>query len=152
MDNNLNQTKPPPTVPQQPQVPAESFEPTKTPLPVTNNASPVISQKIEKPPTNNSKIILYILLVLIVLVTLVALGYIIFNFSQPKQPVGQTTQIPTVTTVAEEITPVEEDETQKLLNQGTSDEVSAIEKDLNDTNLTNLDKEVGDINNELSQP
>jgi len=37
----------------------------------------------------------------------------------------------------------------QLEKQGTSDELSAIEADLNATDLSNLDKELGDIGKEL---
>jgi len=40
-------------------------------------------------------------------------------------------------------------ETAALLNQGTSDEISDIEKDLNATNLNNLDAGMNDINAQL---
>ncbi|KKQ57684.1 MAG: hypothetical protein US77_C0018G0007 [Microgenomates group bacterium GW2011_GWC1_38_14] len=40
-------------------------------------------------------------------------------------------------------------ETAALLNQGTSDEISDIEKDLNATNLNNLDAGMDDINAQL---
>src|SRR3989344_3245973 len=40
-------------------------------------------------------------------------------------------------------------ETAALLNQGTSDEISDIENDLNATNLNNLDAGMNDINAQL---
>ncbi len=38
---------------------------------------------------------------------------------------------------------------EQLLQQDTSDEMSAIEKDVNQTNLIDLDKELGDIDAQL---
>ena len=50
-------------------------------------------------------------------------------------------------------TPIEEvdQSTQELESQGTSDEIGDIEADLEATDLTELDKELSDIENELSQ-
>lgn len=42
--------------------------------------------------------------------------------------------------------------TSTLEKQGTSDEISDIEADLNTTDLTNIDKELTDIDSELSSP
>jgi uncharacterized protein HemX len=41
--------------------------------------------------------------------------------------------------------------TLKLQEQGTTDDLSSIEKDATDTDLNNLDKELGTIDTELSQ-
>ncbi len=40
----------------------------------------------------------------------------------------------------------------KLYNQSESDDTSAIEKDLEETDLTNLDAELTDIEDELNSP
>jgi len=42
--------------------------------------------------------------------------------------------------------------TANLANQGDSDEVSDIENDINNTNLADLDKEMADIEVEISTP
>lgn len=53
--------------------------------------------------------------------------------------------IPTATPLVSDDT-----QTQQLSQQGTSDEPAAIEQDLNDTDLSDLDKELSDIESELS--
>jgi hypothetical protein len=50
---------------------------------------------------------------------------------------------------ADEIRNAEDQATIQLQNQGTSDEVSDIEVDLNGTKLNNLDSELKNINSEL---
>ncbi len=52
---------------------------------------------------------------------------------------------------AEEIISTTDAKTNALENQGTSDEITSIEKDLNVTNFNGLDSELNIINNELSQ-
>lgn len=45
-----------------------------------------------------------------------------------------------------------DEDTAALEEQGGSDEISTIEADLNATNLSNIDKELTDIDSELSSP
>jgi len=149
MDNQQNQNtqlpeskpvSPPPVNP----VPQESYQP------------PVPPPKVTQPPPTAAKpkTFLYLLVVLVVIVTIISLGIILFNFSKPREsPVSQVSPTPAAVTSQPTITVTAEDQaTQNLSTQGTSDEIADIEKDLNNTDLTNIDKEVDDINLELSQP
>jgi len=52
---------------------------------------------------------------------------------------------------ASEITNTPDETLETLGTQGTSDEVGAIESDLNSTNLDNLDTEFGNIDDEFGQ-
>lgn len=151
MDNQQNQNtqlpeskpvSPPPANP----VPQESYQP---PIP-----PPKVTQPPPPPITAKPKTLLYLLVVLVVIVTIISLGIILFNFSKPREsPVSQVTSTPAAVTSEPTITVTAEDQaTQNLSTQGTSDEIADIEKDLNNTDLTNIDKEVDDINSELSQP
>lgn len=59
---------------------------------------------------------------------------------------GNTLGIP----LAPKPTPTTDTQTKALLEQKTSDDAADIEKDLEDTDLSNLDQELGDIDKELS--
>lgn len=50
---------------------------------------------------------------------------------------------------AEEIMSAEDQKTLDLQKQSSSDDITAIEKDLNESNLNDLDKEIEDIEKEL---
>lgn len=160
MDNQQNQNtqlpeskpvSPPPANP----VPQESYQPPIPPPKVTQPPPPITAvQPVQEGSPNKPKTFLYLLVVLVVIVTIISLGIILFNFSKPSEPkISQVTPTPAAVTSQPTITVTAEDQTtQNLSTQGTSDEIADIEKDLNNTDLTNIDKEVNDINSELSQP
>ncbi len=124
--------------------------------PSTFSSSPnpaVITNTSEKKP--NLKLVFYLILILIMAATAVALAIIIFNTTK-NQPIlqeslkqeDQSIVLPTPTVVEEE----EIDQTtQDLQQQDVSDELNSIEQDLEQTNFTDLDKELENINQELSQ-
>lgn len=77
----------------------------------------------------------------IIVVAVIVIGGIYFWMTRS----GET---PTATSpLGQTVTP--DQETAALLNQGTSDEISDIEKDLNATNLNNLDAGMNDIDAQL---
>ncbi len=101
------------------------------------------------------KTILYLLLIFIMLSTIIALALIILNYSKNGEaPVSETPNLdnaqisipaPSITAVVES----DDAETKALSEQGTTDEVNDIETDLNNTDLTNIDKETTTIDSEL---
>lgn len=70
-------------------------------------------------------------LVIVIIIALAVLAYLAYSFRSTLIPSGS---VPTVG---------------QLESQGASDDVSAIEKDITNTNLTGLDSEVLDIEKEL---
>lgn len=82
--------------------------------------------------------------VIAALICLIGIGVLLFL---NRRQAARVTVTPTPTP-----TPVEEvdEATKQLEEQGTSDEITDIEVDLNATDLTELDKELTDIENELS--
>ncbi|MBI2627212.1 MAG: hypothetical protein HYW77_03135 [Parcubacteria group bacterium] len=78
--------------------------------------------------------------VVIILVILV-LGW--WFFLRSSSPLGEPTATPTPSLGQQEI---------NILDQGTSDSVADIEKDLNSTDLNDLDKELADIEKVLNEP
>jgi len=64
------------------------------------------------------------------------------TIQQPTN-ISQTTPTPTV---------IEDEITAKLATQSGSDEISDIEKDLNETDFSSLDKEMTNIEAEISKP
>ena len=83
----------------------------------------------------------WFLFVIAALICLVGIGVLWFLNKRQATP----------TTVAPTPTPAEEvdEATRQLEQQGTSDEIDEIEADLNATDLTEIDKELTDIDNEL---
>jgi len=77
----------------------------------------------------------------IIIVVIIVIGGIYFWASQEPAPLPIDPAIDNVL--------VPDQQTEILLNQGVSDEISDIEADLNATNLDNLDAEMGDINTQL---
>lgn len=82
----------------------------------------------------------------IIVIAIIVIGGIYFwmtrSVNAPETPSGTETSTLGQTTAPDQ-------ETAALLNQGTSDEVVDIEKDLNATNLNNLDAGMNDINTQL---
>ncbi|MCL5019007.1 MAG: hypothetical protein M1426_00815 [Patescibacteria group bacterium] len=159
MDNQQNQNPPvPETKPVPPPVNPVPQEPVIPVVPPVNPVPPPVPPVVTPGPVqenlpNKPKTILYLLIVLVIIATIASLGVILFNYSKPSTPVSQVTATPTAVAALPTPTMAAEDPaTQKLTSQGTSDEIADIEKDLNNTDLTNIDKEVGDINSELNQP
>lgn len=161
MDNNQNQPIPqqpvpnqvPVSQPQQPQTtqpPSESFEPAVSPV----QTSPIPpSQPIEPSSDGHPKAPLYLLVLIVMIVTIAALSLIFLNFSKPVEPKPSTAsqnQKPTTSQPTATIIPEDKD-TKALEMQGTSDDPNEIEKDLNKTDFSTLDKEAGSISAELGQ-
>jgi hypothetical protein len=101
---------------------------------------------IEKP--NFLKRFWYLFL-LLAMITLTAVG-ILWSFNQGFFNL-KSTPTPTPTPVASP-TSEEDLETENLNQQSSSDEIEAIESDLNNTNLNNLDKELTNIETDLNTP
>lgn len=133
-------------------LPEEKLEPTQ---PETKPTKPAAKIPVEIPPAKESPYPrpepeskpsfldrFWFAFVIIALVCLIGIGALWFLNKRQAIP----------GTVAPTPTPSEEvDEgTKKLEEQGTSDEITDIETDLNATDLTEIDKELTDIENELS--
>lgn len=77
----------------------------------------------------------------IIIIVIIVIGGIYFWATQEKMmPLDTPTQMENM---------MGDQSTNMLLEQGTSDELSDIEKDLNATNLNNLDAELNDIQGQL---
>lgn len=128
---------PPPPPPQQPPV---------APLP----ESP---EETQTPPKSHPKTIFYILLLLVVIITFAALAMIYMKFagSNTSQLEQNTNQLQEEVQIPEPTIVETDEDTKALQTQGSSDEVSDIEKDLKNTDLTNLDKELSSISSEINQ-
>lgn len=148
-----NQSAPTPTVPSGPTPPnlppvspVESG-PTQPPVMPPTSSPPELGSE------GRSKTFLYLLVVIVVIVTVIALALIFFNFSKTavksttKTPVQKQQVSPTIAPTVM-VTP-EDNDTNTLMQQGTSDDPADIEKDLLNTNLDNLDKESSSISSEL---
>lgn len=81
------------------------------------------------------------------IVLVLSVGAFFISRQQPAPPevAGVPTPIPSPT-------PTEEDEIAALEQQGASDETAAIEADINQTDLSKLDQELADIDDELAAP
>jgi hypothetical protein len=129
------------------------MEETKTP-PVQTETQPTQAQEQpaqEQPKpekTNGLTKFWFIPVILAVIILLVAGGLWVSNQGFfKKEPVS--TPAPTPSPAVE--THIDED-TAALEEQGTSDEISAIEEDLEATDFSNLDKELSEIESELAAP
>lgn len=81
----------------------------------------------------------------IIVIAVIVIGGIYFWMTRNGESTAPaTTETPSL---GQTVTP--DQETAALLNQGTSSEVSDIEKDLNATNFDNLDAGMGDIDAQL---
>ena len=88
----------------------------------------------------------FTILGVIIALCLVFLVYGYLKLSLQK-PASTPTPIPTPT-AAEEV----DEQTSDLEEQGTSDEIGDIEADLEETDLSEIDQELEDIESELSSP
>lgn len=155
--NNQNFSQNNQNIPFQPSVPQPPPPPAEPPvIPTSSNVPPPPVQpstvSLEPPPKNHFKTFFYLLTILILLTTAIALGIIIIKsinlkISQPRQPniiEPQETIIPSPT-------PEEEvnSDLKSLENQSSSDEIKDIEKDLQNTDFTNLEKEISSISSEI---
>lgn len=165
MDQNQNQDQlgqnqqPSPTQPNNQTGQIPSPVPNMQPSPVQPQQPPVAPPLpnqpdiAEPPPKSHPKTIFYILLILVVIITLAALSMIFLNFAgfnsnQPEeQSSNQLQEIP----IPESTIIGVDQETQDLQTQGSSDEISDIEKDLKNTDLMTLDKELSSISSEINQ-
>lgn len=91
-----------------------------------------------------------VILALVAVILVSALWVTNRNLLAPRLLLAPTLT-PTPTPTATPAAKVDED-TVALEEQGTSDEISEIEADLNATDLTEIDKELTDIENELASP
>lgn len=81
----------------------------------------------------------------VIVIAVIVIGGIYFWMTRS----GESTAPATTETPSLGQTVAPDQETAALLNQGTSNEVSDIEKDLNATNFDNLDAGMNDINTQL---
>ena len=130
---------PPPTSSTPPPDPVSASIPTP-PASVPPETSSAVQTEEKKPKTG-----LVILVVLIVLLAIAGLIFVFFNFSSSETPEenipptpAQRVNIPQPTITGF----LQDEDTDTLNQQGITDEVDEIEKDLNNTDFTNLDKEV----------
>lgn len=130
---------PPETKPTEPEV---KTEPPAAKIPVK---IPPAKESPYPPPEPESKPNFldrfWSLFVIAALICLVGIGVLWFLNKRQAVPITVT---PTPTP-AEEV----DEATTRLEEQGTSDEIDEIEADLNATDLTEIDKELSDIDNEL---
>lgn len=145
-------TVPPPSPVSPLSVPTPSVSSPGSSFPTTNISA---ENSIATPPNKSHKL-LYIIALIVIILTIGALATVAVSFinkNKPKTEQNQITQDQTVTIPQPTISLTQPDaDTLKLSIQGTSDEVTDIEKDLNSTNFTDLDKEVDQIGSVLSQP
>ncbi len=88
-------------------------------------------------------------LAFILLFILLMVGYLFTNQNLEIFNLDLFKKTPQVTPTS---SPATESETASLEEQGTSDETTEIEADLRKTDLTDLDKELTDIEEELTSP
>lgn len=85
--------------------------------------------------------------VILALIAIMVVGILWVTNQGLLVPKPSPSPVPTASPSAEV-----DEETTALEEQGTSDEISEIEADLNATNLSDIDKELTDIENELTSP
>lgn len=136
------------------QPPVTSSPPSVSPPTIPVPPPPVSFPEEGIKPEHKPKTLITILVVIVVLLIIGALVMVALNFSGKSVPVKeevkketqeQSVKIPQPTLT---YIPVDSD-TKALSTQGTSDEITDIEKDLNNTDFSNLDREVEDINSQL---
>ena len=94
-----------------------------------------------------------ILAILLILILIIVVGGLLFAVNREIIPWGSKKAIPTpVPTPTPSPEMQLEAEVVELEEQGSSDEINAIEADLEETDLSNLDKELSDIESELETP
>ncbi len=105
-------------------------------------------EMLEEGKPNLLKRFWYLFLIFGVLIIL-SLGILVYGYQKLSQekPASIPTPMPTPTPIEET-----DEQTSALENQGTSDEITDIEDDLEATNLSDLDQELEDIDSELSSP
>lgn len=81
------------------------------------------------------------------IVLALSIGAFFISRQQPTTP-----EVANIPTPVPSPTPTEEDEIAALEQQSASDETAAIEADLNQTDLSELDQELADIDDELATP
>jgi flagellar basal body-associated protein FliL len=137
----------------------------KKALPLDPNMTPLDKKQLEKAAkktlhelgdsSSGSKKLTIVIIILLLLSILALAGFwaysknLIPGLGVPAEPA------PTTSPVMESPMPspeAKDDMTQELLNQSSSDEVSSIEQDLNNTDLSNIDQELTDIQQELETP
>lgn len=123
----------------------------ETPIQPTQfvKSEPVVTQK--KPAPEIGKGIsfdkLWFIPVILALVVLIVVGALWVMNKGLLAPKPSPSPVPTASPVAEI-----DESTTALEEQGTSDEISVIESDLNATDLSQIDKELSEIESELSSP
>lgn len=128
--------------------PEEKIEPEikQTPIETEKEEISVVTSGVEGAKPNLLKRFWFIFAALGIVLAL-SIGAFFISRQQPTPPA-----VVSVPTPVPSPTPTEEDEIAALEQQGTSDETTAIEADLNKTDLSKLDQELADIDDELAAP
>jgi hypothetical protein len=126
----------------------EEIQPSPTTIPATEKPSPTPIAEIPYPPPKPEKKPSFFerfwyLFVIAAIICLLLVG-VLWKLTQSQVKTPPVTPTPTPTEAVDQ-------STQALESQGTSDDLGDIEADLNATDFTDLDKELSDIENELSQ-
>jgi len=128
--------------------PEEKLEPAvkQTPMETEKEEIPAVTPVVEGAKPNLLKRFWFIFAALGIVLAL-SVGAFFISRQQPAPP-----EVANVPTPVPSPTPTEEDEIAALEQQGASDETAAIEADINKTDLSKLDQELGDIDDELAAP
>jgi hypothetical protein len=147
---NINQpssTTPPPVTPLSSPSPLPSaFTPPQTPPPAVAPSQPIVSSD----HAGSGKLIFIIVFVLILLASIG--GYLLYTLSQqPKEPFSDLIPVPTVPV---QVSPTEtlsasESAIQQLENVSDSDEIGALEEDIENSDFSTLDEDVSNLEQEL---
>lgn len=128
--------------------PEEKLEPEikQTPIETEKEEISVVTSGVEGAKPNLLKRFWFIFAALGIVLVL-SVGAFFISRQQPTTP-----EVANVPTPIPSPTPTEEDEIAALEQQGSSDEIAAIENDVNETDLSELDQELADIDDELATP
>lgn len=125
--------------------------PEKKPKPVQEKVQERIDlEEKEKPSFLTRFRPLLFTLGLFIIVTVLILMLSVLKMANQKFKMSKT--FPTPTSLPQPIQPEEDRLIFELEQQGTSDEITAIEADLETTDFTGLDKELEEIETELTTP
>ncbi len=146
MEEKLNNQKP--TAPETPETPEtaapESREIREAPEPARepeSTAEVAAGNDGKNPPSRGKKAVVAALAVVIALSAATAAYYYLLLSSTPEEPISSQE----ARSIIAEIEGAPDAAAEKLRKQGTSDEVSDIEADINATDLGDLDKEMNNI-------
>lgn len=153
MDENTTNPTPTPAAPSPASPTPASSSTSATPLGGPEHSTPNLGASMpdhnDPMKEHGSGAIVWVLVSIIVLAVLGAAGYYIWSSNQATDIV--TTPAPTVTsTPVVEKAPVASDAATAALNQmSTADDTASIKKDLDNTNLSNLDQETADLTQQV---